>query len=212
MALARYEPWDALNQLHRQINRIFDTQTAANAEVDSSATADWIPAADIVEYGDRFVLKFDVPGVNPGAIDITLDNGVLTISGERAAEAAEAGIERSRLHPQVLAVRARPEDDQPQVRMSRREHRNSANRRCRAPARRGIVDADDVADVLGFWRVRRYRVRQYSGPDLSRSGDCNSKRRWTRTGRGVRDACKNRRHWRRDNVPCGDLHSGRSEP
>ncbi len=96
MALARYEPWDALNQLHRQINRIFDTQTAANAEVDSSATADWIPAADIVEYGDRFVLKFDVPGVNPGAIDITLDNGVLTISGERAAEAAEAGIERSR--------------------------------------------------------------------------------------------------------------------
>ncbi|MBB6092325.1 HSP20 family protein [Povalibacter uvarum] len=96
MALARYEPWDALNQLHRQINRIFDTQTAANAEVGSSATADWIPAADIVEYGDRFVLKFDVPGVNASAIDITLDQGVLTITGERPAEAVGNDVERSR--------------------------------------------------------------------------------------------------------------------
>jgi HSP20 family protein len=95
MALARYEPWDALNQLHRQINRIFDTQTAANA-ADSSATADWIPTADILEYSDRFVLKFDVPGVNASAIDITLHQGVLTIRGERAADTSGNDAERSR--------------------------------------------------------------------------------------------------------------------
>ncbi|HEY6643756.1 Hsp20/alpha crystallin family protein [Povalibacter sp.] len=97
MALARYESsWDALNQLHRQINRIFDSQSAANADVGSSATADWIPSADILEYSDRFVLKFDVPGVNASAIDITLDQGVLTISGERPVELANDGVERSR--------------------------------------------------------------------------------------------------------------------
>jgi HSP20 family protein len=95
MALVRYEPWDALNQLHRQINRFFDTQNAANAE-GSSATADWIPPADITEYKDRFVLKFDVPGVNVAAIAITLDQGVLTISGERAGETAGDDVERSR--------------------------------------------------------------------------------------------------------------------
>ena len=102
MSLARYETWDALNQLHRQINRVFDSQAAANGvgyggAGDSSATADWVPPADVAEYKDRFVLKFDVPGVNVSAIDITLDQGVLTISGQREQEAADAGAERTRV-------------------------------------------------------------------------------------------------------------------
>ncbi|HEU4485048.1 MAG TPA: Hsp20/alpha crystallin family protein [Povalibacter sp.] len=96
MALARYEPWDALNNLHRQINRIFDHHQAAANTADSAATADWIPTADILEYADRFVLKFDVPGVNASAIDITLDQGILTVSGERPADAASNDVERSR--------------------------------------------------------------------------------------------------------------------
>src|SRR5688500_686752 len=73
MSLVRYEPWDVLNQLHREIKRVFDTQSAVNGAADSSATADWIPPADIAEYKDRWVLKFDVPGVNTSAIDITLE-------------------------------------------------------------------------------------------------------------------------------------------
>jgi HSP20 family protein len=96
MSLVRYEPWDVLQQLHREINRVFDTQSAANG-VDSSATADWVPQADIAEYKDRWVLKLDVPGVNPSAIDITLEQGVLTISGEREKESAENEAERRRI-------------------------------------------------------------------------------------------------------------------
>lgn len=98
MSLARYDTWDALQQLHRQINRVFDTQVAANgAAADSSATADWVPPADVAEYKDRFSLRFDVPGVDVSAIDITLDQGVLTISGQREQEAAESGVERTRV-------------------------------------------------------------------------------------------------------------------
>jgi HSP20 family protein len=97
MSVVRYEPWDVLNQLHRQINRVFDTQTAANGAADSSATADWIPAADIAEYKDRWVLKFDVPGVNTSAIDITLEQGVLTITGEREKDNGETDVERRRV-------------------------------------------------------------------------------------------------------------------
>ncbi|HEY4367383.1 MAG TPA: Hsp20/alpha crystallin family protein [Steroidobacteraceae bacterium] len=97
MTIVRYEPWDVLNQLHRQINRVFDTQSAANAAAESSATADWVPPADVAEYADRFVLQFDVPGVNVNAIDITLDQGVLTISGERARESSGTDAERSRV-------------------------------------------------------------------------------------------------------------------
>lgn len=96
MSLVRYEPWDVLNQLHREINRVFDAQATANA-ADSSATADWVPPADIAEYKDRWVLKFDVPGVNTGAIDITLEQGVLTISGEREKDNGEGEAERRRI-------------------------------------------------------------------------------------------------------------------
>jgi HSP20 family protein len=94
MSLVRYEPWDVLNQIHREINRVFDTQASV---ADSSATADWIPPADIAEFKDRWVLKFDVPGVNASAIDITLEQGVLTISGEREKDSTDGEAERRRI-------------------------------------------------------------------------------------------------------------------
>ena len=96
MAALRYEPWDVLNQLHGQISRIFENQLE-NGSTTSAATADWIPPADVEEYGDRFVLKLDVPGVNLGAIDITLDQGVLSISGQREKDAGGKDVERSRV-------------------------------------------------------------------------------------------------------------------
>lgn len=95
MSVARYEPWDVLGQLHQQINRVFDNQYRSDA--DSSATADWLPPADVEEYADRFLLKMDVPGVNLNSVNITLDNGVLSISGQREKEAVSKDVERSRV-------------------------------------------------------------------------------------------------------------------
>ena len=95
MAVSRYEPWDVLNQLQGQISRIFENQLE-NGATTSAATADWIPPADVHEYADRFVLKLDVPGVNLSAIDITLDRGVLSISGQREQDAKSNEVERSR--------------------------------------------------------------------------------------------------------------------
>lgn len=94
MALVRYEPWNVLNQLHGQINRILEREFDQGAS--SAATADWIPPADIEEYSDRFVLKLDVPGVDVAAIDITLDKGVLSVTGERTRAADDQAVERSR--------------------------------------------------------------------------------------------------------------------
>lgn len=95
MALVRYEPWSMLNQLHGQINRILEREFAETG-ASSAATADWIPPADIVEYADRFVLNLDVPGVDVAAIEITLDKGVLSISGERPRAIDEKAAERTR--------------------------------------------------------------------------------------------------------------------
>jgi HSP20 family protein len=94
MALTHQNSWEAVNHLHRQINRLFDL--GESGPVSSSATADWVPPADIAEYGDRFVLKFDVPGVDLSSIDIVLDRGVLAVSGTRADEVEAKGAERGR--------------------------------------------------------------------------------------------------------------------
>lgn len=84
MALVRYDPLhmsQGFSQLQNEINRIFSNWGDTES---SGATATWMPTADIHEYNDRFQLFIDLPGVDPSAVDITLERGVLTISGERS--------------------------------------------------------------------------------------------------------------------------------
>jgi HSP20 family protein len=83
MAIARYEPWTVVSQLQNEINRVFGN---VNDGESSSATAEWMPAVDVREYLDRFELLVDVPGVDPKQVEITLDNSVLTLAGERRDE------------------------------------------------------------------------------------------------------------------------------
>jgi HSP20 family protein len=83
MAIVRHEPWAVVSQLQNEINRMFGS---LNDGESSSATAEWIPAVDIREYVDRFELLVDLPGVDPKYVEITLDNGVLTLAGERRDE------------------------------------------------------------------------------------------------------------------------------
>ena len=83
MATLRYEPWSVVSQLQNEINRVFGNLNDAES---SSATAEWHPAVDVSEYEDRFELLVDLPGVDPQAVEITLDNGVLTLAGERREE------------------------------------------------------------------------------------------------------------------------------
>ncbi|MDX1500554.1 MAG: Hsp20/alpha crystallin family protein [Woeseiaceae bacterium] len=92
MNMVPYEPW-GFGQLQKEINRLFsnfgDTES-------SGATAGWIPTVDIHEYDDKFQLFVDLPGVDPKGVDITLDNGVLTITGERPAPAQAEGEKATR--------------------------------------------------------------------------------------------------------------------
>lgn len=80
MSLVSYEPLNLMNQLQQEINSLFSRAETADS---SAATAEWIPAADIAEYPDRFELAVDLPGVNLEAIDLSLADGMLSISGDR---------------------------------------------------------------------------------------------------------------------------------
>nr|WP_221067021.1 Hsp20/alpha crystallin family protein [Methylomagnum ishizawai] len=84
MAMTRYEPWSLLNQLQRELERSFE---GSRAGTDTAATAEWTPAVDIKEEVNRYVLWADLPGVSPEHIDITMENGILTLKGERSTEA-----------------------------------------------------------------------------------------------------------------------------
>ena len=88
MAYVNYEPWFGVRQLQDDINRLF---TSWSTNDSSGVTAEWVPTVDINEYEDRFQLFVDVPGVDPKDVEITLETGVLTISGERYRQAEREG-------------------------------------------------------------------------------------------------------------------------
>lgn len=81
MTLVRYEPWNALDQLRREMDQFF--HTPANMEDSSVVTSDWTPAVDVKETDTAFEIHADVPGVDPKNIEVHMENGLLTIKGER---------------------------------------------------------------------------------------------------------------------------------
>ena len=83
MAITRYEPWGLLTQLQKELEQMRSDVSGDG----SSSTAEWAPAVDIKEESDRFVLHADLPGVKPEEIDVSMENGVLTIKGEKKTEA-----------------------------------------------------------------------------------------------------------------------------
>lgn len=83
MAITRYEPFNVLTQLQRELDRFRDNDDG-NGHI---ATAEWAPAVDIKEEDNRFVIHADIPGVNPEDLDINMENGVLTLKGEKNTEA-----------------------------------------------------------------------------------------------------------------------------
>ena len=83
MAITRYEPWGWLNQLQGELERA----PIWGSSEGSVATAAWAPAVDIKEEKDKFVLHADLPGVRPDETDVSMEDGVLTIKGEKKSEA-----------------------------------------------------------------------------------------------------------------------------
>ena len=89
MTLVRYEPWNILNQLHGDIDRLFRNRAEYRDDESQLATSDWVPAVDIKEEEQRYVIHADVPGVDPEGIEVNMEHGVLSIKGQRSSEKSE---------------------------------------------------------------------------------------------------------------------------
>ncbi len=75
-------PFSLLNQLQRDINDLFMASAGTRAD-DQSYAADWVPAVDIKEEKDRYIIEADVPGIQAKDIEVTMENHQLTIRGQR---------------------------------------------------------------------------------------------------------------------------------
>ena len=97
MNVVRYEPLGMLRRFQQDVNRLLEQEgLVGNGDLDASrvATSQWTPAVDIREEADRYLIVADVPGVDPKDIEVTMENGVLTVKGERPADAGDAGAVR----------------------------------------------------------------------------------------------------------------------
>ncbi len=88
MTLMKWDPW-------REIEDMFDRYTKAvgwpRGGQEALASSDWSPRVDISETEDEFLINADVPGVDKENVKVSVDNGVLTIQGERKTEKEEKG-------------------------------------------------------------------------------------------------------------------------
>jgi HSP20 family protein len=93
MALIRWEPVRELhtmqNEMNRLFNTFFDSPTPSNGG--NAGVRRWIPAMDVVETEDHFVLRADLPGLSESDVNIELEDNVLTIAGERKSEHQHRG-------------------------------------------------------------------------------------------------------------------------
>lgn len=88
MNITRYDPFSILSDdFSRNLLSRFNRVLGEAGE--SGLIAEWTPAVDIKEENDKYVVSADVPGVDPREIEVTLENSVLTISGQREEEKKE---------------------------------------------------------------------------------------------------------------------------
>ena len=99
----------ALNDLHRELSRVFDDRPLFRYESVDNNSSNWRPQVDIRENEDGFTVYADVPGIDPGDVDITLHNGVLTIKGERSTASDQDYRRRERVRGSFLRQFSLPE-------------------------------------------------------------------------------------------------------
>ena len=88
--MAQWNPLHDLVSLQDRMNRLFEDASQRRASgantSDEVEGADWYPAADVCESAGVYTVAVDLPGIDRGSLDISVDDSRLTIKGNRATE------------------------------------------------------------------------------------------------------------------------------
>ena len=84
------KPWLRITDLRQELDRLFDRMFESRWD-QFPATGDWVPSLDLSETTDALVLKMEVPGMDAKDIQVSLQEDLLTVKGERKQEKEEKG-------------------------------------------------------------------------------------------------------------------------
>src|SRR5258705_954401 len=86
MSIVRYDPFRDLRTLQEEVNRLFSNNLSLSLGEEGIARGAWNPNVDIYENKDQIVLEAELPGMNREDFDLTIENNVITLRGERRFE------------------------------------------------------------------------------------------------------------------------------
>ncbi len=86
MNIVRYDPFRELRSLNEEVARLFRNTGPASTARDEVFNGAWAPTVDIFENKDNFVLEAELPGMTRDDFELSFENNVLTLKGERKFE------------------------------------------------------------------------------------------------------------------------------
>lgn len=102
MNLVKWDPFRELEEVSNRLNRLFGhiPASSTSSSREQLATADWLPSTDVSETDTEYLIKVEIPGVSKEDVKVFVQDGMLTMQGERKMEKEEKGkkfhrIERS---------------------------------------------------------------------------------------------------------------------
>ena len=91
MSITRYDPFHDLRALQDEVNRLFSSGMTRGFGDEGIARGAWTPTVDIYENKDNIVLEAELPGMNREDFELSVENNVLTLRGERRFEKRDEG-------------------------------------------------------------------------------------------------------------------------
>ena len=85
MTLVRWDPFREMAALSERLNRVLSDHPSLGRNGETYGT--WTPPVDIFERDEQLILRAELPGLSRADIDVRVENGVLTLHGERRREA-----------------------------------------------------------------------------------------------------------------------------
>jgi HSP20 family protein len=92
MSVTRWDPFRELEEMSDRLNRVFGRpQNPSHNGRELMTMSDWTPTVDICETDREYLIKMELPEVRKQDVKVTVEDGVLTIQGERQQEREEKG-------------------------------------------------------------------------------------------------------------------------
>lgn len=89
MTMIKYDPFRELRGLQDEMNRLFNVGLTRSGNQEDIVRGAWSPSVDIFENKDKIVIEAELAGMKPEEVDVSIENNVITLRGERKFEKNE---------------------------------------------------------------------------------------------------------------------------